>query len=163
MGAELRAGRDALLLVLERPDEARALIGDVLFVDPVQRNAFRSLVDSANLTEAINTADPDSGDLLRRLAVSEVPDDLDVGGTYIELVRAASERVLRELEAEGRVAEQEGRADDVVAVLTAGAWLRTELETLRDPLVRPGTASGAEEAAQRLVAWLTQREQEGGG
>ena len=163
IGADLRAGRDALLLVLDRPDEARALIGDVLFVDPVQRNAFRSLVDSANLTEAINTADPDSGDLLRRLAVSEVPDELDVGGTYIELVRAASERVLRELEAEGRVAEQEGRADDVVAVLTAGAWLRTELETLRDPLVRPGTASGAEEAAQRLVAWLTQREQEGGG
>jgi DNA primase len=162
IGAELRAGRDALLLVLDRPDEARALISDVLFVDPVQRNAFRSLVDSANLTEAINIADPDSGDLLRRLAVSEIPDELDVGGTYIELVRAASERVLRELEAEGRVAEQAGRADDLVAVLNAGAWLRTELETLRDPLVRPGTASGAEEAAQRLVAWLTQREQEGG-
>jgi len=129
----------------------------------VQRNAFRSLVGSANLTEAINKADPDSGDLLRRLAVSEVPDELDVSGTYIELVRAASERVLRELEAEGRVAEQEGRAEDVVAVLTAGAWLRTELETLRDPLVRPGAPSSAEEAAQRLVAWLTQREQEGGG
>ena len=34
---------------------------------------------------------------------------------------------------------------------------------LRDPLVRPGAPSSAEEAAQRLVAWLTQREQEGGG
>ena len=159
---ELRAGRDALLLTLERPGDARAFFDEVLFVDPVQRNAYRALTGSTGLAEAIEQADPEAGDLVRRLAVSEVPEELDVAGTYIELVRAACERVLRELEAEGRVAEREGRSEDVVAVLTAGAWLRTELETLRDPLVRPGGASGAEDAAHRLVAWLTQHRQEAG-
>ncbi len=159
---ELRAGRDALILTLDRREEVRSLFDEVLFLDPVQRNAFRALIGSVELSVAIQKADPEAGDLLRRLAVSEVPDDLDVTGTYIELVRAAGERVLRELESEGRLAEHEGRADDVVTVLTAGAWLRTELELLRDPLVRPGDASGAEEAAKRLVAWLTQRQQEAG-
>ena len=159
---ELRAGRDALLLTLERPGDARAFFDEVLFVDPVQRNAYRALTGSTGLAEAIEQADPEAGDLVRRLAVSEVPEELDVAGTYIELVRAACEGVLRELEAEGRVAEREGRSEDVVAVLTAGAWLRTELETLRDPLVRPGGASGAEDAAHRLVAWLTQHRQEAG-
>ncbi|MGD0220330.1 MAG: DNA primase [Acidimicrobiales bacterium] len=159
---ELRAGRDALLLTLDRSDEVRGRFDEVLFVDPVQRNAYRALTGSPGLAQAIEQADPEAGDLLRRLAVCEVPDELDVGGTYIELVRAGCEQALRELEAEGRLAEQEGRAEDVVAVLTAGAWLRTELEILRDPLVRPGGDSGAKDAAQRLVAWLTQRRQEAG-
>jgi DNA primase len=160
---ELRAGRDALLLTLDRVDEVRQLFGEVLFVDPVQRNAYRALTESTGLVQAIAQADPEAGDLLRRLAVSEVPDELDVAGTYIELVRAASEKALRELEAEGRVAEQEARTEDVVGVLTAQAWLRTELEILRDPLVSPGGTSGAEDAARRLVAWLTQHQQEAGG
>jgi DNA primase len=160
--AEQRAGRDALLLTLDRPEAVGALFSEVLFVDPVQLNAYRALVGSTGLARAIEQADPEAGDLLRRLAVSEVPDELDITGTYIELVRSACERVLRELEAEGRLAEQEGRGDDVVAVLTTGAWLRTELEILRDPLVRPVGASDAEDAARRLVAWLTQRWQEAG-
>jgi len=161
--SELRAGRDALILTLDRADEVRPLFDEVLFVDPVQRNAYRALTAAASLAQAIERADPEASDLLRRLAVSEGPDELDVTGTYIELVRTASEKVLREFEAEGRVAEQEGRSEDVVAVLTTGAWLRTELEILRDPLVRPGGTSSAEDAAKRLVAWLTQRQQEAAG
>ena len=159
---ELRAGRDALLLALNQPDGARALFDEVLFVDPVQRNAYRALVDSAGLSEAIQRADPEAGDLIRRLAVSELPDELVVTGPYIELVRAACDRALRELDAEARVAQQEGRSEDLATALNTGAWLRTELEALRDPLVGPGGGSDTEDAAQRLVAWLAQRQQEAG-
>jgi hypothetical protein len=157
---ELRAGRDALLLALNQPDGARALLDEVLFVDPVQRNAYRALVDSAGLSEAIQRADPEAGDLIRRLAVSELPEELVVTGPYIELVRAACDRTLREIDAEARVAQQEGRSEDLATALVTGAWLRTELEALRDPLVGPGGDSGTEDAAKRLVAWLAQRHEE---
>jgi hypothetical protein len=159
---ELRAGRDALLLALNQPDGARALLDEVLFVDPVQRNAYRALVDSAGLSEAIQRADPEAGDLIRRLAVSELPEELVVTGPYIELVRAACDRALREIDAEARVAQQEGRSEDLATALNTGAWLRTELEALRDPLVGPGGDSDTEDAAKRLVAWLAQRQQEAG-
>ena len=83
----------------------------MLFVDPVQRNAYRALVGSAGLSEAIQQADPEAGDLMRRLAVSEVPEELVVAGTYIELVRAACDRALRELDAEAtrRPTRRDGR------------------------------------------------------
>jgi DNA primase len=159
---ELRAGRDALLLAINQPDKTRSLFAEELFADPVQRNAYRALAGSSGLSDAIQRADPEAGDLIRRLAVSEVPDELVATGPFLELVRAACERTLREIDAEGRVAQQEGRATDLATGLTTGAWLRTELEALRDPLVGAAGPTDAEDAAKRLVAWLAQRQQEAG-
>ena len=156
---EERAGRDAIVVAIEHQKQATALFDDVLFSDPIQRSAFDSLSHTASLAEAIEQADPDASDLLRRLAVSDVPEDLDPEGTYIALVRATATRALRELDAEGRVAERDGSDDGVVAVLTAVSWLRTELEVLHDPLVRPGASPEEMEAAGRLVAWLAERQQ----
>ena len=159
---EERAGLDALVVVIERPDESTSLFDEMLFSDPVQRTAFRVLRSTPSLSAAIENADPDASDLLRRLAVSEVPEDLDAEGTYVALVRMTATRALRELDAEGRVAERDGNGDQVIAVLNATTWLRTELEALHDPLVRPGATPEEMEAGRRLVAWLAERQREAG-
>src|SRR5579863_75542 len=157
-----RGGIDALVVAMERRDATAELFDELLFSDPVQRSAFRVLVASPSLSAAIENADPDASDLLRRLAVSPVPDDLDPEGTYLALVRATATRALRELDAEGRVAERDGKSDGVIAVLTANTWLRKELEALHDPLVRPGATAEEMDTARRLVAWLAERQREAG-
>ena len=154
------SGRDAIVIAIERPEIAVSLFDDVLFSDPVQRAAFAALAKAGGLAGAIEIADPEAGELLRRLAVSEVPDDLDPEGTYLALVRETAGRTLHELEAEGRVAERDGSDEGVVAVLTATGWLRGELELLQDPLVRAGASAEEMEVARRLVAWLVERHQE---
>lgn len=157
-----RAGLDAIVLVIERPQETTELFDELLFSDPVQQSAFRTLRAAPSLSAAIENADPDAGDLLRRLAVSQVPEDLDPEGTYLALVRATAGRALRELDAEGRVAERDGKDDSVVAYLDASTWLRTELEALHDPLVRVGATPEEMDTARRLVAWLVERQREAG-
>ena len=126
------------------------------------RAAFRALVGAKDLATAINSADPDASELLRALAVSEVPEDLDSEGTYLVLVRESASRALRELESEARVAERDGRADGVVEVLSEHGWLRKELEVLHDPLVRAGASAEEIATAKALVAWLADRRQEAG-
>jgi DNA primase len=159
---EERAPRDALVCAIEHHDDAKALFDEILFIDPIQRSAFRALVGAPDLSSAIASADPDAADLLRALAVTDVPDDLDTEGTYIALVRASGSRALRELESEARVAERDGRDDGVVQVLAAHGWLRKELEVLHDPLVRSGASSEEMATAKALVAWLADRQQEAG-
>ena len=160
---EQDAARNALICTIEHPDDARALFDEILFLDPISRAAFRALVGAKDLATAINSADPDASELLRALAVSEVPEDLDSEGTYLVLVReSASLRALRELESEARVAERDGRADGVVEVLSEHGWLRKELEVLHDPLVRGGVSAEEIATAKALVAWLADRRQEAG-
>ncbi len=157
---EQNAARDALVCAIERRDDARSLFDEVLFLDPIQRAAFVALVSAPDLAMAINSADPDVSDLLRALAVSEVPDDLDAEGIYLALVRESTTRALRDLESEARVAERDGRSDGVVEVLSEHAWLRKELEVLHDPLVRKGATAAEMTTAKALVAWLADRRQE---
>ena len=159
---EQDAARNALICTIEHPDDARALFDEILFLDPISRAAFRALVGAKDLATAINSADPDASELLRALAVSEVPEDLDSEGTYLVLVRESASRALRELESEARVAERDGRADGVVEVLSEHGWLRKELEVLHDPLVRAGASAEEIATAKALVAWLADRRQEAG-
>ena len=159
---EQDAARNALICAIEHPDDARALFDEILFIDPVSRAAFRALVAAKDLAAAINSADPDASELLRALAVSEVPEDLDSEGTYLVLVRESASRALGELESEARVAERDGRADGVVEVLSEHGWLRKELEVLHDPLVRAGASAEEISTAKALVAWLADRRQEAG-
>ncbi|MGA8295921.1 MAG: DNA primase [Acidimicrobiales bacterium] len=155
------AARDALICAIEHPEDARALFNKALFSDPIQRAAFHALANARDLATAIERADPVASELLRVIAVSEVPDDLDAEGTYLALVRASASRALRDLESEARVAQRDGRAEGVVQVLTEQAWLRTELQVLHDPLVRTGGSVEEMATAKALVAWLADRQQEG--
>ncbi|HVC24308.1 MAG TPA: hypothetical protein VND23_01005, partial [Acidimicrobiales bacterium] len=157
-----RAGLDALALAIHRPAEVAELFDESLFADPLQRAAFRALAGAADLHGAISAADPEVADLLRQLAVADVMADLDPGETFVRLVHPAAQRELAELEREVRDAAGAGDvAREHEAAATAGA-VRAELELLIDPGEGPQAARTALDAAGRLVAWILQRQENGG-
>ncbi len=147
-----RAGRDGLMLAIHRPEDVTDWIDEVLFLDVTQRRAFQALCRADELHQAIDLAEPDAAELLRRLVVSDGAADIDAHGTLIELVRSAASPALRDLEVEARL-----RADDIAAFTEASAksrWLKAELETLRDPPESSELAMGAFESAMRILSWL---------
>ena len=157
-GPRTRKGRDALLLAIHRRSEVLERFDEVLFVDETQRAAFRALRQSSDLHEAMESAEPDAREMLVKLAASDVPADLDPDGILVELVRTATERTLRELDSQARVAAEAGDAVGQAAVAEASAWLAGQLQLLRDPVLQPGHPLYAIDAAERLVAWLLQRQ-----
>ncbi len=115
-------GAEALRLAIHRPEEMASL-EEVLFTDPLQRVAFHQLAEATTLHEAIDRADPEVGELLRRLAVEETEaDPADVVG---RLVAVAAARALAELESESRVSEVQlqrtGSSHHLVATQSGGA------------------------------------------
>ncbi|MCU1494358.1 MAG: primase, catalytic core [Acidimicrobiaceae bacterium] len=149
-----RAGLEAIALAIHRPAEVAELFDEVIFVDPVQRQAFQALAGASHLHEAIDSAPPEVADLLRRLAVTDLQPDADPEGTFVALVRGAVESALVAMNGEARRGEAAGAAERLRTV----AAVKEELELLRDPSEIPGTASPAIGAARRLVAWMAQRE-----
>jgi hypothetical protein len=130
-------------------------INEALFADHVQRAAFGALSGATNLHDAIEGADDEVADLLRRLAVTET--DADPDQTVTALARTAANVALREIEADARQAESE---TDATRLATAGAaitWLKSELEVMQEPGTADRTSPAVTEAANRLVAWLAQR------
>ena len=78
---------------------------------PVSRPAFDALAAQTTLHEAIERADPQTADLLQRLAVEESEADAD--DVMIRLVEQAGHRALSGLEAEMRQASPPNRPDYV--------------------------------------------------
>jgi len=131
---------------------------EALFADPVQRAALRALTGATNLHDAIEGADDEVADLLRRLAVSEP--DADPGQTVTALARIAAQAALGDIEADARQAEAEGDATRLASAGAAITWLKSELEILQEPGTADRTSPSVTEAANRLVAWLSQRNRE---
>jgi len=151
------AERHALLQALHRPEDLVALldeiapaglvgIEEVLFVDHRARAAFRALVESPDLHEAIANAEPEASELLSRLAVEEA--EGSAADEFLRLVELAALRSIRSLEVEARVS-REGLAQ----VGPTLAWLKLATERLRD-------RSTATAAAADVVAWLMERSEE---
>ena len=159
-GAEARAGRDALVLAINRPEEVAGRFSEVLFTDPVQRRAFHALAGATEFHEATDHADPEVADLLRRLAVSEGAAEIGIEGTFVELVRLASTRALASVERAARLAALKGDAAALTAATVEVREAKSCLESLRDPLFQEGVRSPALDAAERLLAWLENREHE---
>ena len=149
-----RAGRDALTLCIHRPDEAAQWFRVELFTEPVQRAAFLALATSNSLLEAIEKSDPAAADLLRRLAMSDDVDAIELPGTLLELVRTAATRAIRDVDAEIRRLDPVADAPALGAQVKTSAWAKGELELLRDPVLVPGQPSPAMDAVGRLLAWL---------
>ena len=149
-----RAGRDALTLCIHRPDEAAPWFRVELFTEPVQRAAFIALASSASLLEAIEKADPAAADLLRRLAMSDDVDEIELPGTLLELVRSAVTRAIRDVDTETRRLDPVADAPALATQVKTSAWAKGELELLRDPVLVPGQPSPAMDAVARLLAWL---------
>ena len=150
-----RAGRDALVLAIREPKAMAGRIDESLFADPVQRAAFQALAHATSLHDAIESADEEVADLLRCLAVTEP--DADPDQTVTALARTAAQVAINDIEAAARQAEAEG---DATRLGTAGAaitWLKSELEVMQEPGTADRTPAAVTEAANRLVAWLSQR------
>ena len=150
-----RAGRDALVLAVHEPGMMAGRINEALFADPLQRAALRALAGAASLHEAIEGAGDEVADLLRRLAVTEP--DADPDQTVTALARTAAQVSLGEIEADARQAEAEGDPARLAAAGAAISWLKSELEIVQEPGTADRTTPAVTDAANRLVAWLSER------
>ena len=144
-------GLEALKLAVHRPEEVAGRVQPVLFVDWVQREAFIALVEHDDLHDAIASVPPEVAGLLRRATVEEpLPGAPELGDPVDSvvnvLVREAVRRALTlvEMESRGQGATWQAGAAETAQVRH---WL-AELDV-------PGSGRGA---ADRLVAWLTERE-----
>jgi hypothetical protein len=134
-------------LAVHHPEEVAHLLDEVLFTDEVELGAYRALASAATFHEAIEAADPESAELLQRLAVEEV--DVEAGDVLSLLIGEAAQRALRELDADARVS-----SDPLAAAETVG-WLKLRLEESREATTR-------EAALEQLVAFLVGRRREEG-
>ena len=135
---------EALRLAIHRPEEPVAvLLEEALFEEPLHRTAFRALLETTTLQEAIEEAGPDAETLLHRLAVEEPDPAIEAEDIVAVLVRAATGRALAHLEAETRATGE----------LVNLAWAKQRMEWLMEPERRV-------EAATELVAWLSGGDQQ---
>ncbi len=146
-------GFEALKLVVHRPEDVDDRVHAVLFADPVQRQAFVALLENDSAHEAVETASPEVASLLRRVIVEEpMSDDPELGrqvdAVVAGLLRVSARRALGDVEIESRA-----EGDSWQARAAETAQVRLWLDELEDP--RSGR-----DAADRLVAWLVEREPE---
>ena len=151
---KMRTEWEALQVAIQKPEEASAVLSqiapdgaldvleDVLFTDNICQAAFRALVSSPTLHEAISSAEPEASDLLTRLAVEEEEGGVDA---VFRLLDHAASREVRKLMSSARSGEV-----DWADVGPSIAWLKLEIERLRD-------TSTAVDAGAALASWLTER------
>jgi len=147
-GAEL----EALRLAVHRPEEVASQLEAVLFEHPIARSAFDVLSSASTLHEAIDAADPQTADLLQRLAVED--SEAAAGDVMTRLVERAGQRALKELQAQMRQVDASAQADFAPTI----AWLKLALESLRP---EDGKLADATDAQKGLVRWLSAWEQTG--
>jgi DNA primase len=144
-------GLEALKLAVHRPEEVADRLQSVLFIDPLQRDAFTALIEHDDLHDAITSASPEVAGLLRRITVEEpMVGDPDFGDP-IDLVirvllREAVRRALTQVEQASR-----GLGESWQDGAAVTAQVRHWLAELEDP-------ASVRAAADRLVAWLMERE-----
>jgi DNA primase len=142
-----RPSLQVLRLAVHHPELVAHLLDEVLFTDAIELGAYRALASAATFHEAIEAADPESAELLQRLAVEEV--DVEADDVLSLLVGEAAQRALREVDAEARV------SSDPLAAAETVAWLKLRLEESREAATRGP-------ALEQLVAFLVGRRREEG-
>jgi DNA primase len=136
---------EALRLAIHRPESVAERLEESLFAEELHRSAFRALASATTLHEAIESADPDTADLLARLAAGD--SEVDADDVMIRLLERAGSRALDELHREAR---SSAAPQEYAAVI---GWLKLALEELRSP-------QSGREAEARLVPWLLDRSEE---
>ena len=144
-------GLEALKLAVHRPADVAGRLQPVLFVDPLQRQAFVALLEHDDLHAAIEAAPPEVSLLLRRVTVEEpLAGDPELGDpvelVVMVLLREAVRRALGDVEKQARGLD---------ASWQAGAAETAEVRLWLAELAEPASARIA---ADRLVAWLSERE-----
>jgi DNA primase len=155
LGTALRPGPglEALKLSVHRPEDVGDRVHAALFADPLQRLAFVALLEHDSVHEAVESASPEVASLLRRVIVEEpMAGDPELGdpvdSVVTVLLRGAVRRALAEVEVQSRA------VDDSWQLRAAEtAQVRLWLDQLEDP-------TAGRDAADRLVAWLVERDRE---
>ena len=137
---------EVLRLAVHRPEDVATQLDEVLFEDELCLAAYRALASATTLHEAIESADPAAGTLLQRLAVEDT--DAEADDVVARLVDRAVRRRLTDLQSEARV-----DSEHFAELASVTEYLKRGMEELLDPATRVG-------AAERLVAWLTERVEE---
>jgi len=134
---------EALKLAVLRRDEIIHRLDEALFNDERNAAAWRALVATPSVHDAIDVADPDTATLLQRIAVEDSgaePDDV-----VARVVEETGRRELARLNADAESDERTFRDEHDLRT-----WLRVTLEQLRD-------TETAVEASEVLVPWLVDR------
>lgn len=141
------AATEALRHLIWDPESIAPLLDDVLFPDPLAATAYRAMLATGSVADAIEMAaadDPVAGDLLQRLAVEEP--ESTVQSVLIRLVDDAANASMAALQAEAMVAA------DPFAVGESIRWLNLRIMDLRE---QEGSLDPDMEAMHDLLAWLT--------
>jgi DNA primase len=146
-------GLEALKLAVHRPEDVADRVHAVLFADPVQRQAFVALLENDSVHEAVESASPEVASLLRRVIVEEPRSDDPELGRQVDsvvsvLLRTAAKRALADVEIGSRAGDDSWQASAAETVQVRH-WL-DELEE----------SPSGRDAADRLVAWLVERDSE---
>jgi DNA primase len=144
-------GLEALKLAVHRPEDVADRVHAVLFADPVQRGAFVALLEHDSVQDAVESASPEVAIVLRRVIVEEpLPGDPELGDAVdlvvAGLLRGATQRALAEVEIESRSGDDEWQSRAAET-----AQVRLWLDLLE-------VSEAGRDAADRLVAWLVERE-----
>ena len=143
-------GLEALKLAVHRPEEVVDRVHAVLFSDSVQRQAFSALLEHDSVQQAVESASAEVAIVLRRVVVEEpFEGDPELGDSVDSVVaillREATRRVLVEMEIESRTGGDTWRSRAAET-----AQVRLWLDQL-------GESGDGRDAADRLVAWLSDR------
>jgi DNA primase len=143
----------ALRLAVHRPEDVADRLEIDLLHHPLSRAAFTALVTASTLHEAVETAGPQTADLLQRLTVEETDEEAD--DVMVRLVEVAGRRAVQAVQTDMMAAPPAEQMDHARSL----AWLKVTLEALRtsdgSPVSR--TVDPGLEAERRLVAWLVAR------
>jgi DNA primase len=144
-------GLEALKLAVHRPEDVADRVHPVLFADAVQRDAFTALLEHDSVQDAVESVAPEVGIVLRRAVVEEpMAGDPELGdpvdSVVLVLLRSATRRALAEIEIESRTGGDAWKSRAVES-----AQVRLWLDQLEE-------SQTGRDAADRLVAWLVERE-----
>jgi DNA primase len=144
-------GLEALKLAVHRPEDVADRVHPVLFADAVQRDAFTALLEHDSVQDAVESVAPEVGIVLRRAVVEEpMAGDPELGdpvdSVVVVLLRSATRRALAEIEIESRTGGDAWKSRAVES-----AQVRLWLDQLEE-------SQTGRDAADRLVAWLVERE-----
>ena len=143
---------EALRLAVHRPEDVAARLEVVLFEHPLARTAFNVLSDATTFHGAVEAADPQTADLLQRLAAEDELTPAD--DVMRRLIERAGQRALRELQAEMRQAPVSEHATYPATI----AFLKLTLEEIRSE--EPSAQNSSVAAGERLIRWLVARDEQ---
>jgi DNA primase len=144
-------GLEALKLAVHRPEEVADRLHAVLFADPLHRDSFNALLEHEDVQGAIATASPAVASVLRRVTVEEpLQGDPELGDPVDSVVAVLLREAVRQALTD---VGKESRGLD--ASWQAGA---AETAQVRLWLAELDEEGAGRTAADRLVAWLTERE-----